>query len=167
MPDETRTWFTSMFSGDAQPGDVVTSRALNITKITAFVVPIVTVGVAAVSQTLKANSPLRDLTPGQRLMIFLFVFTFVALVILADMAVRAYTTGQALMADATVGIVTIEPGLKARLTTTAIDPDCVVIAIRGGSGGQFLIAFADEGAVVRTRWVGTHQVQILPAKGTG
>lgn len=147
-------WFTSMFSGEAESGDVVTAGALNVTKITALLVPIGTALAAFVESQTDAKGPLAGLTPGQKLTLWIAVFAFVLVVVVADMIVRAVATAASLRSAVTP----LPTGMKAVYTEPEPDVECVVAATRSFNGqvssedGEFLVVY-DNAGNRETRWV--------------
>lgn len=176
-------WFTSIFSGEAKPNDAVKSGSLNITKITALLVPGGTAALALVSAAIGKKGPLAKITPGQRLIIYLFAMGFVLVVVVTDMLVRAYATGQAAAGQANSPVATLTPGIAA--TWTWIQPGpyrpCHVAGLRQSTtinpgAGEYLI-FADAVAAdpdtnvkaspAQTLWVGVTEVLLGHVEGRG
>lgn len=148
------SWFTSMFSGKSEPGDVVTGGALNVTKITALLVPLGTAIAAFVESQTDAEGPLGGLTPGQKLTLWIAVFAFVLVVVVVDMIVRAVATAASLRSAATP----LPIGMKAMYTEPEPDVKCLVAATRSFNGqvssqdGEFLVVYGEAGKRV-TKWV--------------
>ena len=88
-------WFSSMFSDEPMEGDLIASRPLNITKITSLIVPIGTAAMAFLTSALDEAGPLANLTPGQRLILFLAPVAVIAAVVLMDIWARATVTATA------------------------------------------------------------------------
>jgi hypothetical protein len=86
-------WFTSPFSAESQGGDLVDSSPLNITKITALLVPLTTAAIATLDAAVfKDDGILSGLTPGQKLALVFSLIAFVAIIIVTDMMTRARAT---------------------------------------------------------------------------
>lgn len=167
-------WFTSMFSDEPQATDVVKSGALNITKITALLAPIGTAALALVSAAIGENGPLAGITPGQRLMIYLSALGFVLVVVVTDMVVRAYATGQAASGQARSPVAILTPGIPGKWSQPGPDRDCVVVALRQSTAvnpgaGEYLIVSeaipADQAMGVaaspaQTLWVNVTEVKL-------
>jgi len=135
-------WFTSMFSAEAEEGDLVKSGALNITKITGLLVPIGT-GIAAVITSQVKDGPLDGLTPGQKLTLWIALLAFIAFLVVADIFARAMGTSAALQSH-----VAPLPSLRGKWTRPGPDLPCTVVAVRGGDlgggGGGELLIVPDE-----------------------
>jgi hypothetical protein len=87
-------WFTSMFSSEATEGDAITGRTLNITKITALLVPIGTGIVALLNEIAGDDGPFAGIDLWQKVAIALAVIVFIGIVVAVDMLSRAYATGK-------------------------------------------------------------------------
>lgn len=167
-------WFTSMFSGEPGPTDVVKSGALNITKIMALLAPIGTAALALVSAAIGDSGPLARITPGQRLMIYLSALAFVLVVVVTDMVVRAYASGQTASGQARSPVSILTPGISGKWTQPGPDRDCVVVGLRQSTAvnpaaGEYLIfAKAVPGdqskgvaaSPAQTLWVDVSQVEL-------
>jgi hypothetical protein len=158
--DEMANWFTSMFSGEPEEGDVVKTGALNITKITALLAPIGT-GIAALIDTQVKNGPLDGLTPGQKLTLWIALLAFIGLVVVADIYARSTATAAALQAH----IAPLPSGLKATWIRQGADAACTVVAVRGGDlgggGGGELLLVPDkpDDQTPRAAWVAATSVK--------
>jgi len=168
MAVEATNWFTSMFSGDVKDGDVVTAGTLNITKITVILVPMVTAAVAAVNAAIGKDGPLADLTPGQRLMVFLAAFGLVGLVILTDMAVRGYVTGKQ-MAGSPGDFVRFPTPLVGLIKRNATDhQSCEIFGLHQPAVGsaEFIVVVKDsDGKAIGCEWAQPGQLGLGPADG--
>lgn len=148
------TWFGSMFSGEEESGDVVGGRALNITKITALLVPIGTAIAALIEAQTGEEGPLGGLTPGQKLTLWLGVLLFILVVVAVDMLVRGIATAASFRS----GVSLLPGGFKATYTEPEPDVPCTLVATRAFSGdvsskdGEFLIIVEDDATQV-ARWV--------------
>jgi hypothetical protein len=136
-------WFTSMFSDEATETDVVKATTLNITKITALLVPMAT-GILAAVEAFVEKGPLENLTPGQHVVIVIALIAFVALVVVTDMLVRGIVTASSLNAP-----VSPLPAISAAWTRPQKDLGCTVVGARSGSieeqtGASLLIVLTEE-----------------------
>jgi hypothetical protein len=154
-------WLESMFSGESEPGDVIPSRTLNITKITGLLVPIGTAIAALIEAQTKADGPLAGLTPGQKLILWLGVLAFILVIASVDMLVRGIATA----ASYKSGLSLLPPGLKGTYTGLDLNVACQVVASRSFNGdtssnkGQFLVLYQANGANI-ARWVDATKVDV-------
>jgi hypothetical protein len=125
-------WFTSMFSGEAESGDLIQAGALNITKITALLVPIGTGVLAGVEAIAGEEGPLGALTPGQKLTVVIALIAFVAVVVVTDMLVRGLATASALRGP----ISPFPSWLTGTWKRPGKDLGCSIVAARSGSPGE-------------------------------
>jgi hypothetical protein len=145
-------WLASIFSDEAEGNDLVKARTLNITKVTALLAPLAT-AVAAVVDT-QIKGPLSGLSPGQKLILWVALFGFLALVVSMDMLVRAITTSASLKSSATL----LPVGLRASFTRPNPNLPCSVVASRSFDGqesaddGMFLITYEHDDQSV-AEWV--------------
>lgn len=155
-------WFTSMFSAESQGGDFVDSSRLNITKITALLVPLTTAGVAVLDAAVfKEDGILAGLTLGQKLGLVISLIAFVAIVVVADMTTRARATTALLQAP----IVLFPSAVTGTWERRGPDLDCSIVGARGGgspgsAGTQILIVATEEGRSV-AHWVAAAEVNFL------
>lgn len=133
---EAGNWFSSMFSDESESTDLIKARTLNITKITALLVPIATGILAALEAFVVDEGPLAGLTPGQKLTIVIALIAFVTLLVIADMLVRGLVTASALRGP----ISPLPTGLKGTWARPGKDLDCSVVAARSGSPDESLSA---------------------------
>jgi hypothetical protein len=147
-------WLSSMFSGESEARDLIPSRTLNITKITALLVPIGTAIAALIEAQTKADGPLAGLTPGQKLILWLGVLVFILVIASMDMLVRGIATA----ASYRSGLSLLPPGLNVTYTGVTPNVPCQVVASRSFNGdatsdmGQYLIIYTKDGAKV-AQWV--------------
>ncbi|HEX2046442.1 MAG TPA: hypothetical protein VHF27_01680 [Acidimicrobiales bacterium] len=145
----TVNWLESIFSKDVQEGDVIKSRTLNVTKVTAILGSLAT-AVAGVVET-QVDGPLDGLTPGQRLTLWISVLAFVGLVVITDMVVRGVTSSATQVAKALAPATPLPSGLRASYVRPTPNVTCFVVAARalngqkGAEGGEFLITYESDG----------------------
>lgn len=85
-------WFTSMFSGKAGEGDLVSATTMNVTKIVSIAAALF----AGLTQALNSLTDAVQLSSTQMVTIWLVVAGLVVVLGAVDMTCRAYVTGRRL-----------------------------------------------------------------------
>jgi hypothetical protein len=152
-----------MFSGQARPQDAIVSGPLNATKIITMITVIATAVAAASKPLFGTDGPFHDLTPGQRLILWLGVLGLVAVVVAVDTYVRGRVTGNLGAASESAPIVWFNPTRRVSNPGAGGDPGGSAVALRpsneDSSGIQYLVvrdpaAGEQAGAARQTAWVG-------------
>jgi hypothetical protein len=152
-----------MFSAEPGKQDVIKSSPLNATKITSLAVVLITAVTAAWKPVTGNNGPLSDLSPGEKLGLWLGIAAFVTVLVVVDMIVRGHATGQISGAAESAPIVWFNPSRHAVAPAAGGDPGGTVVAMRpstvDASGVQYLVIRDSQPGdpspdVRQTAWVG-------------